>query len=436
MTVAVTAPLRARIPVSFVRIANRLGWPAIVPALVAFSVLASVGVADGGLFPRAWRLATLALASIAGAALLARRRLGLGRAEWLVIGALGAFTGWTALSGLWSGELANGFLNAERSLVYPAGMLGALLVVDRWSVAHLLAGVLAGVTLVCAYGLGIYVLTSPPLDPVQGELLFQPLGYANAVGIVATIGILLSLGLALAAWRVSLRLLALAPLAVLAPTLFFAESRGSMLVLALGAVVLLSLSGRLSLRVAAALGTVALLAVVAFAASGTRAFSGELRIQYWKVAWWDYREHLWLGSGAGTFGEYWLRHRPVDVSVRTAHTLYLQALAELGPVGLVLILVAVLTPLAVLRRRRDPVVAAAAAPYLAFVLHAGVDWDWELPAVTLAGFFCGAALLAAGRGAVRPLRPRERFGLLVPLAVIAVLACVRLQTGGGLPFGP
>jgi O-antigen ligase len=415
----------------------RFGRPEIVPGIMAFAVLASVGVADGGLFPRAWRLATLALVSIAGAALLARRRVGLARGEWLVVGALGAFTGWTALSGLWSGDLGDAVLNAERSLVYPAGMLAALLLVDRASVVHLLGGVLAGATLVCAYGLGIHELTSPPLDPVEGALLFQPLGYANAVGIVATVGILLSLGLALAARRTLARVAALAPLPMLAATLYLTSSRGAMLALAVGVVFLLGVSGRISLRVAAALGGVAAVAAVAVvAASGTPSFAGQYRIQYWQVAWRDYREHPLLGSGAGTFGDYWLRHRPVDVFVRTAHTLYLQALAELGPLGLAVILLAVLAPLAVLRRRRDPVAAAAGAAYLAFALHAGVDWDWELPAVTLAGLFCGAALLASGRDEPPVLGLRARLGLLFPLAAVAVLACVRLKTGGGLPFGP
>jgi O-antigen ligase len=433
----VPAPRRARF-LAFVRaLASRVGWPSVVPGLVAISVLTSIGVADGGLFPRAWRLGTLALVCIAGAALLARRRVGLGWAEWLVVGALVAYTGWTAASGAWSGDVSAAFLNAERSLVYPAAMLAALLVTDRFSLIQLLGGVLAGATAVCGYGLGIYLFTSPPLDPIQGALLFQPLGYANAVGILATVGILLALGLALAARRVVARVLALVPLVIFAPTLYFSSSRGAGLALVAGLVCLPTFAGRLSLRRSAVLAAVALVAVaVAVVASGTQIVSGQYRIQYWQVAWWDYRDHPWLGSGAGTFGGYWLQHRPVDVFVRTAHTLYLQALAELGPVGLGLILVAILAPFVVLLRRRDPVVGAAGAAYVAFVLHAGVDWDWELPAVTLAGVFCGAAVLVAGRSDPRSFPLRARLALLVPLAAVAILACVRLKTGGGLPFGP
>ena len=46
----------------------------------------------------------------------------------------------------------------------------------------------------------------------------------------------------------------------------------------------------------------------------------------------------------------------------------------------------------VLRRRRG--VCLAACAYTVFVVHASFDWDWELPAVTVAGLWCGVALLA------------------------------------------
>ncbi len=37
-----------------------------------------------------------------------------------------------------------------------------------------------------------------------------------------------------------------------------------------------------------------------------------------------------LGGGAGTFGEYWTQHRPINLDVEDAHSLYLETLAELG----------------------------------------------------------------------------------------------------------
>ena len=60
---------------------------------------------------------------------------------------------------------------------------------------------------------------------------------------------------------------------------------------------------------------------------------------------------------------YWLEHRPGAWSIRDAHTLYVEMLAELGPVGLVLILAVFGFPLvlAVRSRRRPPVPIAASS---------------------------------------------------------------------------
>jgi tetratricopeptide (TPR) repeat protein len=72
-------------------------------------------------------------------------------------------------------------------------------------------------------------------------------------------------------------------------------------------------------------------------------------------------------------------------------------------------------PLAALRRARSsPLAAVAFAAYVAYLLHAAIDWDWEMPAVTLAALFCGLALLAAGRrdGKLKVLGPRVRWTAL------------------------
>lgn len=124
------------------------------------------------------------------------------------------------------------------------------------------------------------------------------------------------------------------------------------------------------------------------------------RSEQWSAAWHDYRAHPWLGSGAGTFERWWLRHRTVDLDVRDAHSLYVETLAELGWIGLGALAVALGTPVvAAVRGRRRRLVAPAFAAYVAYLLHAGVDWDWELPAVTLTAVLCGVALLVSVRDA-------------------------------------
>jgi tetratricopeptide (TPR) repeat protein len=155
--------------------------------------------------------------------------------------------------------------------------------------------------------------------------------------------------------------------------------------------------------------------------------SGNGREDYWRVALDAYREHPVLGSGAGTYELHWARERPTAFDARDAHSLYLETLAELGPVGLALVLVALAIPLLALRRaRRRPLVAAVAGGYAAYLTHAALDWDWELPAVTLAGLACAAALLVAARRPAdeRPLRGRLRSVGLAAAAVPAAFAFV------------
>ncbi len=71
-------------------------------------------------------------------------------------------------------------------------------------------------------------------------------------------------------------------------------------------------------------------------------------------------------------------------------------MAELGPLGLLALLGVVVVPLvAAIRARRSPFVAPALAGFVALAVHAGVDWDWEVPAVVIAGLTCAGVLLLA-----------------------------------------
>jgi O-antigen ligase len=153
--------------------------------------------------------------------------------------------------------------------------------------------------------------------------------------------------------------------------------------------------------------------------------SGNGRTEYWRVAWRETEAQPLLGGGAGSYERYWHRLRRTPYEARNAHSLYLETLAELGPAGLVLLLAALAVPFAALVRVRTPASVAAAAAYAAFLAHAALDWDWQLPSVTLAGLACGtAAELAArppGEGSV--VSPRVRTGslaVLLPLAAFAI----------------
>jgi hypothetical protein len=413
----------------------------VLPGLSTAIVLFVVGVASGGYFPRTWRLTIVALAALAGAGLIARKRIVLARRDWAFLGLFAALTVWTGLSARWSDQFTTSLLEAERDLVYLVAAGAILVALERSAVGQLLAGIVAGVTAVSLYGLGKFVIGGHPLNPIEGNLLFDPIGYANGFGIYAALGIVLAIGLALAAHRARDRAAALASLLVLVPTLYLTSSRGADVAAAAGVATIAAASRRVSRRAVALLTVPALAAVLAVIAVSSSEhglaakLAGANRPHYWHVAWKEFRLNPLTGSGAGTFDSFWLHYRPVDSFARDAHSLFVETLGELGPLGLALLLLALAVPLLALRSRGDPLLAAAAGGYVAFVVHAGVDWDWELPAVTIPGLACGAVLLVTSRrenGA--GLGPHTRFALVAVAVALAVVAIVRLGTGPSLPF--
>jgi O-Antigen ligase len=163
-------------------------------------------------------------------------------------------------------------------------------------------------------------------------------------------------------------------------------------------------------------------------------FTGSYRVDFWEVALDDYRDNPILGSGAGSYEHYWNEHRPFGYKIRDAHSLYVETLAELGPVGLVLLLVALGVPLAAaVLARGQPLVPAALGGYVAYLVHAGVDWDWELAALTIAGLVCGAALIAAASRDERPeLAPAVRAAALAGTLLLGAVAFVGLVGANAL----
>ena len=67
-------------------------------------------------------------------------------------------------------------------------------------------------------------------------------------------------------------------------------------------------------------------------------------------------------------------------------------------------------------RRRPLLSAGPAAACIAWFVHASIDWDWQVPTVTLTALVLAGALVAAGEGRSARVRtgraavarPRER----------------------------
>jgi O-antigen ligase len=152
-------------------------------------------------------------------------------------------------------------------------------------------------------------------------------------------------------------------------------------------------------------------------------FSGNGRADLWRSSWRDAKAHPAAGTGAGSFEEDWLRERKIGLKVRDAHSLYIEALGELGVVGLVLLVAALAVPLvAAFRVRARPLAPFAFAAYVAFLVHAGVDWDWEVPAVVLTALLAGCALIVWARDEEEPAGPALRYGLLGGAVAVMVVA--------------
>jgi O-Antigen ligase len=530
--VAILVPARA---VAVGSLAER----AVLPAGAAVAV-GGLLAANGGFFPVSWSWATLGLLWAAALALILGAPTRPTRLERTFLTGLVCFVAWVWISIGWSTDVSQSVLEGERSLVLVAAVGAGLALAQRHAAPALLGGTLAGISAVCTYALATRLFPGRigHYDPLAVYRLNTPVGYWNGLGIVAALGALLALGLALHARSTLGNALAGLTLPVLLLTLYFTYSRGAWIALAAGlalllaidphrlsiaagiavlapapvlavwvasrshaltrqssilaaakqdghrvALVLLALalfeaalalgfraahrfrvSRTLRLAWAAALAACLLTAVggvfvrygspVTLAQRGYHAFiapprqvvnlnqrlfdlSSNGRVGLWKVAWHEAQGHPLLGGGAGSYERYYLQHRTSAAGVEDAHSLYLETLAELGAVGLALLVLALAVPLAAaVRHRRHPLVPFACAAYVAYLVHAAADWDWELAGVSLAAVLCGLACIVAGRGDGTPvLRMRLRAlgaGLaagLSALTIVGLLGNTALEAG-------
>ncbi len=120
------------------------------------------------------------------------------------------------------------------------------------------------------------------------------------------------------------------------------------------------------------------------------------RYDYWRVALRAFAQQPLRGVGAGNWAVYWLRWRQFEDFAQDAHSLPLQTMAELGLVGVAGLLALLGGLVAAARRalRATPLAAGPIAGGVAYIAHAPLDWDWEMPAVTLVAIVLAGMLLA------------------------------------------
>lgn len=143
------------------------------------------------------------------------------------------------------------------------------------------------------------------------------------------------------------------------------------------------------------------------------------RGRYWRNAEHIFSAHPLDGTGAGTFGTARLRYRKDVLVARHAHGFFAQTMADMGILGLVVVLAFAAAWLAAVfkttggrlrfwRPGGSPWdaervgVMALALSALVFGLHSSIDWTWFVPGCAVMGIF--VAGFVAGRGPLPVLR--------------------------------
>ncbi len=190
---------------------------------------------------------------------------------------------------------------------------------------------------------------------------------------------------------------------------------------------------------------------------------GSVRARYWNEALKVFQAHPVLGAGARSYGTARLRYRTEDLEANDAHGFVVQTLADLGLVGLAIVLFLLAAWMAAAGRSTHPFNRrwssrrwrSESIPYtperigmlsmlclvVCFGIHSTVDWTWFVPgdacvALLCAGWLAGRGPLAETAGVGLPIedglqRPglpplREigplRLGIAAAVVVAALLA--------------
>lgn len=157
------------------------------------------------------------------------------------------------------------------------------------------------------------------------------------------------------------------------------------------------------------------------------------RHNVWESAWRAFEAHPIGGVGPGTFEFWWSREGINPEFVRDAHNIYLEALAETGVIGFVLLVVFLFGLLysAIRVRARLPALhhgahAGLIAVFVVFLFQAGVDWMWESTAITV---FALTAVALAGAADSAPRTESNGASGPIALMLVAFVAVIVMIAG-------
>jgi hypothetical protein len=210
------------------------------PIVLAFFSGGYFGVIHGQVGLIAAMLAWLAAAAVL---LFDAQSLPQSRAGRVALAGLALLVAWSALSLLWAPLIDPGLADVERSALYLAAFILACWALRGAAIRRAVEpSLLAGVAVVCGYALATRLL--PGIVDAEsgiraGSRLDQPLTYWNAVGALASMGLMLAIHTASDARREArLRIAAMALVPALGLMLFLTVSRGAHIAAIAGAGVL------------------------------------------------------------------------------------------------------------------------------------------------------------------------------------------------------
>jgi tetratricopeptide (TPR) repeat protein len=175
---------------------------------------------------------------------------------------------------------------------------------------------------------------------------------------------------------------------------------------------------------------------------GDSRLTGELgtnRYDFWRVGLLVFRDQPLLGAGADNFSLEYVQDRKTGEEPTYPHSIEIEVLSQTGIVGAVLFAAALIAAaVAYARKQRGLdgfgrlVAASAMTGFVYWLLHASVDWFWELPVLGAAAFmFLGIAMGTSSRVDA----PRDRYSRAAPWArALGLVVCVAVALSFVFPW--